>query len=325
MHVTFRQLRVLAAVARHRSFTRASEELHLSQPAVSMQMKQLENVVGLPLFEQMGKQIHLTDAGEVMARYSRAIAEQLAEATQAIDDLKGVEGGTLRISVVSTVNYFASRLLAAFGRAHPGVRIVLDVTNREAVLRQLQENTTDLVLMGQPPRGLDVVAEPFMENPLVVVAPPAHPLAGVAHIPLTRLERETFLLREQGSGTRMAMERFFEEKGITPSSSAEMRSNEAIKQSVEAGLGLAVVSAHTVGLELDAGRLVILDVESFPIRRQWYLVHHSGKRLSLAAQAFREIALEEARSAGPRARPESRRAAPRRKRRAPARHSPAGG
>lgn len=294
MHVTFRQLRVLEAVARQGSFTRASEELHLSQPAVSMQMKQLENAVGLPLFEQMGKQIHLTDAGNVMAGYARAISQQLTEATQAINDLKGVEGGTLRISVVTTVNYFASRLLAAFARAHPGVHIVLDVTNREAVIRQLQDNSTDIVLMGQPPRGLDVIAEPFMDNPLVVIAHPGHALAGAKNVPLERLGEETFLLREQGSGTRMAMQRFFEDNGITPSSSAEMRSNEAIKQSVEAGLGLAVVSIHTARLELDAGRLVTLDVEQFPIRRQWFVVHRTGKRLSLAAQAFWDVVLTEA-------------------------------
>jgi DNA-binding transcriptional LysR family regulator len=294
MNVTLRQLQVFEAVARHLSFTRAAEELYLTQPAVSMQVKQLEGAVGLPLFEQLGKRIHLTEAGRAMQRYSRVVAEQLREAQQVIEELKGIEGGRLQITVASTVNYFATRLLSAFCQRYKGVHVSLDVTNRENLLRQLETNETDIVLMGQPPEELDAVAEPFMDNPLVVIAPPDHSLTHRRKIPLSDLRHETFLMRERGSGTRMAMERFFSEKGIKPSSSIEMTSNEAIKQSVEAGLGLGIVSAHTVELELEVERLKILDVESFPIMRRWYVVHRRGKRLSAAATAFKDFVLSEA-------------------------------
>jgi len=291
MNVTFRQLKVFEAVARHLSFTRAAEELHLTQPAVSMQVKQMENAIELPLFEQMGKRVYLTEAGNVMRHYSRVIAENLREAAQAVEELKGIEGGRLQISVASTVNYFATRLLSDFCRQHSGVRVSLDVTNRESLLHQLEENRTDIVLMGKPPGALEVVAEPFMDNPLVVIAPAEHALAKRRKIPLAKLRGETFLMREQGSGTRITMEKFFNEKGIAPSTSIEMSSNEAIKQCVQAGLGLGIVSLHTVELELEIGRLITLDVASFPIVRRWYLVYRKGKRLSAAAEAFKDFVL----------------------------------
>jgi DNA-binding transcriptional LysR family regulator len=294
MNLTLRQLEVFEAVARHLSFTRAAEELYLTQPAVSMQVKQLEGVVGLPLYEQLGKKIHLTEAGRAMHRYSRAIGEQLREAQQLFEELKGIEGGRLRITVATTVNYFATRLLSTFCQRYKGVRVSLHVTNREHLLRQLETNETDIALMGQPPVDLDAVAEPFMDNPLVAIAAPDHVLARERRIPLKRLQQETFLMRERGSGTRMAMERFLAEHGIKPSSSIEMTSNEAIKQSVEAGLGLGIVSAHTLELELEVGRLNVLDVESFPIMRRWYVVYRKGKRLSAAATAFRQFVLSEA-------------------------------
>jgi DNA-binding transcriptional LysR family regulator len=294
MNLTLRQLEVFEAVARHLSFTRAAEELYLTQPAVSMQVKQLEGVVGLPLYEQLGKKIHLTEAGRAMHRYSRAIGEQLREAQQLFEELKGIEGGRLRITVATTVNYFATRLLSTFCQRYKGVRVSLHVTNREHLLRQLETNETDIALMGQPPVDLDAVAEPFMDNPLVAIAAPDHVLARERRIPLKRLQQETFLMRERGSGTRMAMERFLAEHGIKPSSSIEMTSNEAIKQSVEAGLGLGIVSAHTLELELEVGRLKVLDVESFPIMRRWYVVYRKGKRLSAAATAFRQFVLSEA-------------------------------
>ena len=294
MHVTFRQLKVLEAVARHSSFTRAAEELHLTQPAVSMQIKQLESAIGLPLFEQVGKRIFLTDAGRTMRHYSRAMTQQLAEAKDALEELKGNEGGHFKISVASTVNYYATRLLASFCREHPGVRVSLDVTNRETLLRQLDSNETDIALMGQPPEGLDVVAEPFKDNPLVVIASPDHRLVRRRKtVPLSELEGETFIIREEGSGTRLAMERFFAEFGITPSSRIELNSNEALKQSVEAGLGLGFVSVHTLEFELELGRLKILKVEGFPVVRRWYVVHRCGKRLSAAARAYKAFVLKD--------------------------------
>ena len=294
MNVTFRQLRVFEAVARHLSYTQAAHELHLSQPAVSMQIRQLEENVGLPLFEQIGKKIYLTEAGHEMYRYSRSIAEQLEEAEEVIQQLKGVHRGHLDIAVASTANYFATRLLAAFARRYPGTTFSLDVTNRASLLRQLEDNSRDLVIMGKPPADMPLVAESFMDNPLVVVAPPDHPLAREPNIPFERLARETFVVREAGSGTFIAMERFFEEHGIDRATGMELTPNEAIKQAVEAGLGLGIVSIHTLELELEAGRLVVLDVEHFPILRHWYVVHREGKRLSPVAQAFRDFVLGEA-------------------------------
>ncbi len=294
MNVTFRQLRVFEAVARHLSYTQAAHELHLSQPAVSMQIRQLEDNVGLPLFEQIGKKIYLTEAGREMYHYSRSIAAQLEEAEEVIQQLKGVQRGHLDIAVASTANYFATRLLAAFARRYPDTTFSLDVTNRASLLRQLEENARDLVIMGRPPADMPLVAESFMDNPLVVVAPPDHPLAGEPNIPFERLARETFVVREAGSGTFIAMERFFEEHGIDLATGMELTSNEAIKQAVEAGLGLGIVSIHTLELELEAKRLVVLDVEHFPILRHWYMVHREGKRLSPVAQAFRAFVLKEA-------------------------------
>ncbi len=293
-HLTLRQLKIFEAVARHLSFTRAAEELYLTQPAVSMQVKQLEDAVGLPLFEQAGKKVRLTDAGHQMYECSRAIASQLAATEQALDELKGVTRGRLLVTVATTVNYFASRLLAAFCQRYPNVHVSLDVTNRENLLRQLAANEADVVLMGSPPAALELVAEPFMDNPLVIIAPPGHPLAHRRSIPLADLRRETFLMREQGSGTRIAAERFFAQKGMTLTGSIEMNSNEAIKQSVEAGLGLGIVSIHTVELELKAGRLKTLDVQSFPIMRKWYVVHRKDKRLSPVARAFKDFVLAQA-------------------------------
>jgi DNA-binding transcriptional LysR family regulator len=293
MNVTFRQLQIFESVARHLSYTRASEELHLTQPAVSMQIKQLEQSVGLPLFEQLGKKVFLTDAGHEFNRYSSAITTQLDELKQVVDEMKGLKRGRLTIAVASTANYFVPRLLAAFCQQHGEVTVSLEVTNREQLLKCLVENRTDLVIMGQPPRDMELVAERFMDNPLVIIAPPDHPLAKARQIPLKRLLEETFLVREQGSGTRSAVERFFTANQLALSTPMEMSSNEAIKQGVEAGLGLGIVSLHTLSMELALKRLVILDVVKFPIMRYWHIVHRSGKRLSLVAQGFQQFVKDE--------------------------------
>jgi DNA-binding transcriptional LysR family regulator len=295
MNVSLRQLRVFEAVARLSSYTRAAEELHLTQPAVSMQVRQLEDEVGLPLFEKLGKQISLTEAGRELFHYSRSINRSLQEMEEVIESLKGVSRGRLSVAVASTVNYFAPRLLAAFHQRYPGIGLRLDVTNRERLVQQLQANPVDMVLMGQPPEGVDVESEAFMENPLVVVAPPEHPLAGKESVSIRRLAEEVFVMRESGSGTRQAMERFFAEHGVAIRHGMQMTRNEAIKQAVRAKLGLSVVSVHTVELELETKRLVILDAEGFPIQRQWHLVYRRGRRLSPAAQAFRQFVLDEAR------------------------------
>jgi DNA-binding transcriptional LysR family regulator len=294
MNVSLRQLRVFETVARLSSFTRAAEELHLTQPAVSMQVRQLEDEVGLPLFEKLGKQISLTEAGRELFHYSRSIDRSLQEMEEVVESLKGVNRGRLSVAVASTVNYFAPRLLAAFHQRYPGIGLRLDVTNRERLVHQLQANTVDMVLMGQPPDGVNVESEAFMDNPLVVVAPPEHPLAAEERVGLVRLAEEVFVMREPGSGTRQAMERFFAEQSIGIRHGMQMTRNEAIKQAVRAGLGLSVVSLHTVELELETNRLVILNVEGFPLERQWHLVYRSGRRLSPAARAFRQFVLDEA-------------------------------
>jgi len=294
MHITLRQIQVFEAVARHMSFTRAAEELFLTQPAVSMQVKQLEEQLGVPLFEQLGKRIFLTEAGKEVYDYSRAINQQLTEMETVLDRLKGLTGGRLTISVASTANYFIPTLLGVFNQRFSGIEISLDVTNRETLLRQLNDNTVDLVIMGQPPAELELEAGPFMDNPLVIVAPPDHPLATKKKIPLERLQDEVFLVREKGSGTRIAMERFFNERHIRIKTGMEVGSNEAIKQSVQAGLGLGLLSRDTLEQELSLNRLVILDVAEFPILRHWYVVHRKGKRLSPMAQAFKDFLLNEA-------------------------------
>ena len=294
MHITFRQIEVFEAVARLLSYTRAAAELHLTQPAVSMQIKQLEGSVGLPLFEQLGKKIALTEAGRDVYEYSRGIIQQLNELEGMVNRLKGLTGGRLKISVASTSNYFIPKLLGTFTQRYPKVTVSLDVTNREALLKQLMDNSVEVVIMGQPPDELDLDAVRFKTNPLVIVAPPTHPLAHAHHISLEQLHDEIFLVREPGSGTRIAMERFFSARGIRIRTGMEVGSNEAIKQSVQAGLGLGLLSRDTLELELHLKRLVILDVAEFPILRNWYVVQRKGKRLSPVAQAFKSFVVSEA-------------------------------
>jgi len=294
MHITLRQLQVFEAAARLGGYTRAAETLHLSQPAVSMQIRQLEEQSGMPLFDQIGKKVHLTDAGRTLYNHAQSILAQVHEAQLELEEMRGVRRGQLNITIASTANYFAPRLLAAFCQRHPEVKVSLDVSNREHILELLNETDKDLAIMGRPPEASDLVAHPFMENPLVVIAAPDHPLAQARNIPLARLNEETFISREIGSGTRMATERFFDEAGTRLTTAMEMSSNEAIKQAVQAGLGLGVVSVHTLEMELALGRLVILDVQGFPILRHWYAVHRQGKRFSAVAQAFLNFVMDEA-------------------------------
>ena len=294
MNITLRQLKVFEAVARHASYTRAAEELHLTQPAVSIQVKTLEESIGLALFEQFGKQIYLTSAGEEILRYSRQLAAQIDEMSDVVAQLKGVSKGSLNLAVATTANYFITHLLAAFHRAYPDVAINLSVTNRQALLKQLQENRVDMVVMGEPPADQGLSGTAFMHNPLVVIAPPGHALGSRTRIPLKTIAGEPFVVREQGSGTRAAMTRFARRHRIEITPAMVMTSNEAIKQAVSAGLGLGLVSAHTLELDLYANRLQILDVAHFPIAREWYVVNREGKRLSPAAEAFRRFLIDNA-------------------------------
>ncbi len=289
--LTLRQFRVFEAVARHLSFSKAAAELHLSQPAVSMQVKGIEVILGLPLIEQLGKKIYLTDAGREVLHAGRAITARLDDLQANLAQLRGMDTGRLNVAVTTTVSAVATDLLARFRGAHPRISIHLDVSNRESVLGQLAVNRIDLAIMGQVPGGLDLEATRFMDNPLVVIAPPEHPLARKKKVSLHDLASEPFLVREAGSGTRGAMERFFEAKGLELRTSMEMSSNEAIKQAVQAGLGLGILSLQTLELELALGRLVVLKVEGFPIMRHWYVVHRADKRLSPVAQAFKQFVL----------------------------------
>ncbi len=294
LNLTLRQLRVFESVATHGSFTRAAKALHLTQPAVSMQIKQLEENLGVALFEHLGKKIFLTDAGNEFYHTSRSISRQLAESERYIENLKGVRRGHLNLLVASTANYFATSLLATFMQRHPGITFTLDVTNRQRILEALAGNEPDLVIMGQPPEQLDVEAEAFMQNPLVVVVGKGHALYRKrTTLSAEQLQQERFVLREQGSGTRTALERFFDKRGLNLDAPMEFGSNETIKQAVQAGLGLALVSRHTIQLELEAKVLRILEVEDLPIQRQWHLVYRKGKRLSPVAEAFRQFVLEE--------------------------------
>jgi len=288
-NATLRQLKVFEAVARNLSFTRAAEELYLTQPTVSIQIKQLSDIVGQPLLEQIGKRIFLTDAGRELLRVCRDIFESLDRFEMLMSDMKGVKTGKLRLAVITTAKYFVPRLLGVFCQRYPGIDVTLKVTNRERVLQRMADNQDDLYVLGQPPEQMDVEFESFLENPLIVLAPGNHPLAGQKNIPPQRLTEEQFLMREPGSGIRLATEEFFAARGLKLKVRMELGSNEAIKQAVAGGLGLAVLSVHTLALERNIDELAILDVTGFPIRRHWYLVYPKDKQLSVVALAFLEF------------------------------------
>lgn len=287
-HATLHQLRIFHAVAQNGSFARAAEALHLSPPTLSLQVKQLSESVGQPLFEQLGKKIYLTAAGRTLAAACEDIEARMERLGEDLAALQGVERGSVKLAILTTVKYTVPKLLGGFCAAHPGIDVAMVVGNREKLLQRLAGNEDDLYIMGQPPDQMDVVSEAFADNPLVLVAPPDHPLVGKKRIAPERLRSEPFILREPGSGTRLTSEKFFADHGITMKNRLEVGSNEAIKQTVAGGLGLAVLSAHTVTAELALGELVQLDVRDFPLIRRWHVVVPRGKRLSAAAQAFKD-------------------------------------
>jgi DNA-binding transcriptional LysR family regulator len=292
-NATFRQIKVFEAVARHLNYSRAAEELRLSQPAVSIHVKQLERHAGLPLFEQLGRKIYLTSAGQQMLHYSRAIIQQLREADEALAAQKGIRGGVLNIAVISAGDYFFPGLLAEFCRRHEDVTVRLTVNNREEIVRQLVENTTDLTVLLRPPENPEMIAEAFAPQPHVIIAAPGHALTRKRHISLQTLAKEAFIVRERGSDTRLAMEELLAEFHVKFNVTMEIKSTETIKQAVIAGMGISFLSAHTIGRDLKAGRLSVLDVEGFPVMRKWHIVHHKNKRLPAVAVAFKEFLLQE--------------------------------
>ncbi len=285
-HSTLRQLEVFETIARLGSFTRAAEELFLTQPTVSMQIKKLTDEVGLPLFEQVGKKIYLTDAGQELHLTCQGIFEHFERFEMKTAEMKGLKAGKLRLAVVTTAKYFAPQLLGMFCRQYPGIDVSLKVTNSERVLERLTENQDDIYILGQPPKEVNAISQTFLENPLVVLAPIDHPLANKKKIMPKCIANEPFLSREFGSGTRIDSERFFSERGLKLKIRMELGSNEAIKQAIMGGLGISVLSQHTLELDAPMKQLAILDVQGFPINRQWYYAYPSGKQLSIVAQEF---------------------------------------
>jgi DNA-binding transcriptional LysR family regulator len=291
-HSTFRQLRVFNEVAKQLSFIRAAESLHLSPPAVTMQIKELEANIGMILFERSGKKVALTTAGEYMLVYARRILATLKDAEDAAARLQRIEAGSLTIGMVSTAKYFMMHLLAEFRDQHVGVDLKLEIGNREDLVKMLQANEVDIGIMGRPPKELRTRAEPFSAHPHFFIAAPHHPMVAQGWLSTEDLRHQDFIAREKGSGTRAAMERYFEAARIEPRYKMAMKSNETLKQAVMAGLGLGFISLHTIGFELTHGQLVVLNVQDTPIVRAWNVVHTQSKLLSPAAEAFRYFMLE---------------------------------
>jgi DNA-binding transcriptional LysR family regulator len=294
-HASLRQLRVFEAAATNRSFSKAAEVLHLTQPGVSMHIKELEVNAGLPLFERVGRKLYVTEAGRELLARAREILRALKDAEETLDNLRGLRRGRINLAVVSTAKYFVPQLLARFGRDFPELEIRLAVNNRDAVIEQLMTNDVDLAIMGRAPEMSDIHAEAFAKNPHVIIASPDHPLADRRDITVDTIARENFIVREPGSGTRLAMEHFFEQHGLSCNVAMEMASNETIKQAVMAGMGVSFISRHTIDLEFQTQRLAILDVRGLPVIRDWHVAHLVKKRLSPTAVAFKEFVLEHGR------------------------------
>jgi len=296
MHtLNLHQLATFQVVAKHCSFVRAAEELHFSQPAVSAQIRHLEKSLGLKLFDQIGRKTHLTQAGEELYLYSQKIFSVIDETLEIMEALRSPHYGRLSVGADTTVgSYVIPGLLGKFQQIYPQVEISLQVLNRAALVEAIMNNRVDMAVMGSVPDDVSVDIEPFAYNPLVLIASPTHRLAGRKGVPIEELGREHFLLREIGSGTRAALENALQEAGVPLQLSMQVGNNSAIKQGVAAGLGIALISRVAIDMELETNRLVILDVEGFPIVRQWRLVHVKDKRLSATAKAFKSFLLQHA-------------------------------
>ncbi len=294
-NITFRQLRVFVEAAKQLSFARAAEHLHLTPPAISMQIKELEASVGLPLFDRSGRTVSLTTVGEYYVIYARRILATVKEAEDAMAHFSGLQTGVLTVGVVSTASYFVPPLLRRFHQDHQGIEVRLTVAqNRDQMYAQLGANEIDVAIMGRPPREMNTRSETFAAHPFVFICPAGHPVQGAGHPPLQLLEDYPFLMRENGSGTRSAMQAFFEDHDFNPHLTMQMTSNETIKQAVVAGLGLSFLSLHTLGLELKTGALEIVHIPDTPVMRLWNIVHMRSRILSPAAEAFRYFMLENA-------------------------------
>jgi DNA-binding transcriptional LysR family regulator len=288
MHATLRQLRLFAALAEHGSVTAAARACHVTQPTVSMQLKDLADSVGLPLYERIDSRIHLTQPGEDLLQTARAMSDEWAAFVQRIDAMKGLTRGRLRVAIVSTAKHVVPRTLGRFCARHPDIDIALEVLNRDGVIARMRENRDDLYVMSIPPADIALERHPFLPNPLVVIAAASHRLARRKRLPLARLARERFILRERGSGTRLACDAHFKRAGFVPDVRLEIGSNEAIKEAVAAGMGIAVVSRHALGSKEAGAGLAILGVAGFPVHSNWWILYPRGKSLSPIATRFIE-------------------------------------
>lgn len=291
---TLRQLDTFLEVAKDLSISAAAKRLHVTQPAVSMQMQLLEEALGLPLFEQIGRKLKLTDAGQDLQNYAVAAIAQLKNLDDAMASRQGIKKGKIELAIVSTVKYFMPMLLVKFRKKFPDIEVSLQIHNRENIMGLLACNEVDLVVMGRTPEMIDCEATQFATNPLGIICSPEHPLSRRRKAPISIVEDQHFVVRESGSGTRQAMERLFAEHKLNPPIVMEMPSNETVKQAVMAGMGLSFLSLRTVRHELASGHLVLLDIEGLPIIRHWYVTHLKSKRLSPAALAFKTFLIDEA-------------------------------
>lgn len=288
-HGTLPQLCMFEASARLGSFTRAAEELHMAQPTASVQIKKLTETVGLPLFEQIGKRIYLTEAGQRLQASCAEMFRTLSNLEDALAGMRGLDSGHLRLAVSTATKYFAPRMLTLFLRRHPGMEVSLQIHNRQALIERLAANQDDLYIFADPPESEELVTQTILPNPMVVFARADHPLAREKNIAFARLAQEPFLMREPGSGTRLAAEAVFDRHQLKPQVKMELSSNEAITQAILAGYGVSILSRYTLGLETEQAQLTCLDVEGFPLERHWHFVYPIGKQISAAAKEFMDL------------------------------------
>ncbi|CAG1003988.1 HTH-type transcriptional activator CmpR [Methylophilaceae bacterium] len=291
-NLTIRQIRIFVCAVKHMNFSKAAEELHVTAPAVSLQIKEMEEDIGVSLFLREGRRIELTSAGEYFLLYARRVISTLKEASDTMERLKGRDARVLKIGLVSTAKYFVPQILAQFKLEYPSAQIRIEVRNRQQLVELLREGDIDIAVMGRPPREIDTRVEAFAQHPHVFIASPTNPLAGIENISPRALNQFELITREQGSGTRHIMETYLAEHAISPVVTMEMSSNESIKQAVMANLGISFVSLHTIGLEHGNGQIAILDVQDTPIIRTWHVVALTKRNLSQAAEEFRYFMLE---------------------------------
>lgn len=287
MSITFRQLRLVLALSETGSVSAAARLMHVTQPTASMQLKEVSDAVGLPIYEVVSRKVYMTEVGLELARTARAVAGEWDGFRQWVDARKGHVRGTLRVAVVSTAKYFVPRLLGGFCKRYPEIDVSFEVLNRDGVVSRLRNNLDDLYVMSTPPADMDLVDETFMANPLVVIAATRSALPKKKQIVLSELAGERFILREQGSGTRMAIDHHFKAAKFRPNLRLELGSNEAIKESVAAGLGISILSSHALHGQAREHGVCVLDVQDFPIASNWHVVHPKGKKLSPIAQIFK--------------------------------------